>query len=554
MRLRKTGIIVHRVNNAFSADCEGQMLELLPDLISRSASRAEDTPAIRHKDLTLSYGELLDAVRRFSNGLYSAGIERGDRVAVFAGKCPEYVVAMFGCNEAGGAFVPINGLLKPQQVAYILKDCNVRVLVTTAARLGRLTEVLPDCPDLRCIVVIDSEDAAAGAPGLDQSGWKPFLDAAEPARRHRVIASDMSAIMYTSGSTGLPKGVVLSHTNMLLGASSVASYIGNTPEDRILAALPLSFDAGLSQLTTGLYAGACVILHEYLLARDVVRIVEREQITGLTAVPPMWIQLTEQSWPEGAPDSLRYFANTGGKMPRETLNRLRAIFKKADPFLMYGLTESFRSTYLPPGEVDRRPDSIGKAIPNVEVMVARPDGSLCDTGEVGELVHRGPLVSLGYWNDPERTAVRFKPAPGQLPELPNPELAVWSGDSVKADEEGYLYFVGRMDDMIKTSGYRVSPAEVEEIAYDTGLVSEVAALGISHAKLGQAIVLVAKSRSSDSEPTDALLLEIRSRAPNYMIPAAVHWKDSLPRNANGKIDRPTLVNEFANLFDEARQQ
>jgi acyl-CoA synthetase (AMP-forming)/AMP-acid ligase II len=263
----------------------------------------------------------------------------------------------------------------------------------------------------------------------------------------------------------------------------------------------------------------------------------------------MWIQLTEQKWPEGSTDSVRYFANTGGKMPRETLDSLRRVFQKAEPFLMYGLTEAFRSTYLPPAEVDRRPDSIGVAIPNVEVMVVGQDGKLCAPGEVGELVHRGPLVSMGYWNDPERTAQRFRPAPGQPAELPNPELAVWSGDSVRADEDGYLYFVGRMDEMIKTSGYRVSPAEVEEIAYSTGLVSEVAALGIAHKKLGQGIVLVAKAKDGGNPSTDDLLNEIRTEAPNYMVPHSVQWKDELPRNANGKMDRTALAAEYADHFN-----
>jgi acyl-CoA ligase (AMP-forming) (exosortase A-associated) len=338
--------------------------------------------------------------------------------------------------------------------------------------------------------------------------------------------------------------------NMLVGATSVATYIGNQAQDRILAILPLSFDAGLSQVTTGIYAGACVVLHNHLLPRDVVRVVENESVTGLTAVPPLWMQIADQQWPAGSADSVRYFANTGGKMPRETLATLRSIFSHAKPFLMYGLTEAFRSTYLPPAEVDRRPDSIGKAIPNAEILVVAKDGSLCGPGEVGELVHRGPLVSLGYWNDPERTAHRFRPAPGQPDGLPNPELAVWSGDSVKTDDEGFLYFVSRMDEMIKTSGYRVSPAEIEEVVYDTGLVSEVAALGIPHPRLSQAIVLVAKAKQGRDASTEVLLAQLKPQVPNYMVPQAVFWKDSLPRNANGKLDRRRLAEEYADLFDE----
>ncbi len=244
--------------------------------------------------------------------------------------------------------------------------------------------------------------------------------------------------------------------------------------------MPLSFDYGMSQLTTAFHAGASVVLMNYLLARDVVRAVEQYKITGLACVPPLWIQLAGLDWPEAASKSVRYFTNSGGRMPRAILDQLRTRLPNAKPYLMYGLTEAFRSTYLPPSEVDKRPDSIGKAIPNAEVMVVRPDGTLCDPGEPGELVHRGPLVSLGYWNDKGRTAERFKPAPGQPSGIPLTEMAVWSGDTVMRDEEGFLYFVGRRDEMIKTSGYRVSPNEVEEVIFASGQVRVAAAVGVEH--------------------------------------------------------------------------
>ena len=235
-----------------------------------------------------------------------------------------------------------------------------------------------------------------------------------PARPgHRVIDTDVVGILYTSGSTGKPKGVVLSHRNMVAGAKSVASYLENHAGDTLLAALPLSFDAGFSQLTTAFHVGARVVLLNYLLPRDVLKAIEREKVTGLTAVPPLYIQLTQLNWPESITEHLRYFANTGGRMPRETLDALRRHLPKTKPFLMYGLTEAFRSTYLPPEEVDRRPDSIGKAIPNAEILVLREDGSPCAPNEPGELVHRGALVGMGYWNDPEKTAERYKPLAGQ---------------------------------------------------------------------------------------------------------------------------------------------
>ena len=524
------------------------MIENLSDLIHRSASRSPDSLAIRYKAESLSYAELFGATEAFAAGLATLGLERHDRVAIFAGKQAETVIAMFGTSLAGGVFVPINSLFKASQVAYILNNCEVRILVTTQARFNDLTSILPDCPGLRQIIIMDGSDPAPLDSGVEALDWRSVCKSGNSRKWPRIICSDMAAIMYTSGSTGLPKGVVLSHANLTIGAQSVTHYLENSSGDRILAVLPLSFDAGLSQLMTGFHAGASVILHEFLLARDVVRIVGREQITGITGVPPLWMQLAEQKWPEGCTDSVRYFANTGGKMPRETLGHLRKIFPNAKPYLMYGLTESFRSTYLPPSEVDKRPDSMGKAIPNVEVMVVAGDGSLCGPGQVGELVHRGPLVSLGYWNDPERTASRFRPAPGQPPGLPNPELAVWSGDSVKMDDDGYLYFVGRMDDMIKTSGYRVSPAEVEEVVYDSGLVSEVAAIGIPHQRLGMGIVLIAKPKNVGEKPTEELLGHIRTQVPNYMVPLAVHWRESLPRNANGKLDRRAMSEELTDTL------
>ena len=353
-----------------------------------------------------------------------------------------------------------------------------------------------------------------------------------------AVDLDMAAILYTSGSTGKPKGVVLSHRNLIVGAESVSSYLENTADDVILSALPLSFDAGFSQLTTAFAVGAHVILLNYLVPGDVVKLCAKHKVTGLTCVPPLWLQIADLEWPPEAAANMRYFANTGGRMPKATLDRLRTIFPEAAPYLMYGLTEAFRSTYLDPGQVDRRPDSIGKAIPNAEIVVVRPDGTRCEPGEPGELVHRGALVALGYWGDPARTAERFRPAPGDPPDWRTPELAVWSGDTVVADEEGYLYFVGRRDEMIKTSGYRVSPTEVEEVAYDSGLVRDAVALGVEDARLGQRIVLLATA-AGELDPK-SLIAYMRSKLPLYMVPATIEVRDQLPRSPNGKFDRSPI--------------
>jgi acyl-CoA ligase (AMP-forming) (exosortase A-associated) len=525
------------------------MARLLHELILEQADRRPAATAIAHRQTHLDYAALAGQVQTVGRGLRALGLNRAERVAVYLPKRPETVAALFGAALAGGVFVPINPLLKAEQVAYILRDCNVRILVTARDRAASLEPVLADCPDLHSLVLADDAAPVSQRPRHWQLlGWPALLDVANSPPPARVIDLDMAAILYTSGSTGKPKGVVLSHRNLLAGAHSVADYLGNRTDDRILAVLPFSFDYGLSQLTTAFVAGARAVLMDYLLPRDVVVAVAREGITGLAAVPPMWVQLAPLEWPAAAVDSLRYFTNSGGAMPRATLAALRQALPKTTPYLMYGLTEAFRSTYLPPEEIDRRPDSIGKAIPNAEVQVVREDGTPCAPGEPGELVHRGSLVALGYWNDPVKTAERFRPAPGLNPGLPLPELAVWSGDTARMDEDGFLYFIGRKDDMIKTSGYRVSPTEVEEVLYSSGQVAESAALGIPHPALGQAIIAVIKPLRDDFNES-ALITHCKQHLPNFMVPLQMISRPTdLPRNPNGKIDRKALAEQLRHLF------
>jgi acyl-CoA ligase (AMP-forming) (exosortase A-associated) len=520
---------------------------LLHELILASSLRFAQQTALTFGDTALSYGRLADEVCSFAAGLMSIGSAKSDRVGVFLDKQPETVIASFGASAAGCVFVPVNPLLKAEQVSYILRDCNVRVLVTSSERLELLSPVLQECPDLRH-VVITTADEPAPIIDLCTHRWSQFLDA-PLVPGHRIIDVDMAAILYTSGSTGKPKGVVLSQRNMVAGAKSVASYLENTSDDTLLAALPLSFDAGFSQLTTAFLVGARVVLINYLLPKDVLNALTKERVTGLTAVPPLYIQLSHLPWPASITDHLRYFANTGGRMPLETLTALRARLPRTRPYLMYGLTEAFRSTYLPPEEIDRRPDSIGKAIPNAEIMVLRQDGTPCAPNEPGELVHRGALVGMGYWNDPVKTAERYKPLPAREPGLVLPEVAVFSGDTVRRDDDGFLYFIGRVDEMIKTSGYRISPTEIEEVIYGTQLVAEAAAFGVPHPNLGQAIVVVVTPNASGSIDSATLLARCREHLPAFMLPAKIDIRPGpLPRNPNGKIDRKALGAEFQQLF------
>ncbi|PHV05296.1 acyl-CoA ligase (AMP-forming), exosortase A system-associated [Janthinobacterium sp. BJB412] len=536
------------------------MSQLVHDLLFEAARRAPGAEALVHGARRLDYAALAEAVRGAAGALLRQGLGRQERLAVYLEKNLENVTAMFGAAAAGASFVPVNPLLKPEQVAYILADCDVAVLVTSLERLRLLKPALAGCPALRLVLLTGLAAGAAPPewpelPGLRLRGWDELMaagalpDGAGAVAPHRCVDADMAAIMYTSGSTGKPKGVVLSHRNLVAGAHSVAEYLENSPADRILAVLPLSFDYGLSQLTTGFRAGACVVLLNHLLPQDVLRAVRDERITGLAGVPPLWRQLAGLNWP--ADCTLRYLTNSGGAMPRPTLEALRRALPAARPFLMYGLTEAFRSTYLPPDELERRPDSMGRAIPNAEIMVLRPDGSECEADEPGELVHRGALVGMGYWNDPVNTALRYRVLAPRVAGLTLPEIAVWSGDTVRKDAEGFLYFIGRNDEMIKTSGYRVSPAEIEEVVYARQQVAEAAAFGVPHPALGQAIVVVASVRDGVALTPEELLAACRPELPGYMLPAKiVIWPESLPRNPNGKIDRKQLSLQFLASFVE----
>src|SRR3546814_840328 len=416
---------------------------------------------------------LVTGVQTCALPIWAKALKPGDRVASWLPKTRMTSITPLACARAGVIHVPINPLLKHAQVAHILFDSGASLLISGAARLATLAEGdLPaDCS------AAEEEEGAAMLGGKDRL---PPSDA---------NPDDVAALLYTSGSTGRPKGVVLSHANLWLGAISVAYYLALGPDDRTLAVLPLSFDYGQNQLLSTWAAGGEVIPLEYLSARDVIRAVERHDVTTLAGVPPLWVQLVEAVWPPQAALSLRRLTNSGGRLPMSVLRRMREMFPAAEIFPMYGLTEAFRSTYLDPALVDAHPDSIGTAVPFAELMVLRPDGTETAAEEGGELVHAGPLVAKGYWNDPERTAERFRPAP---PASRYGGTAVWSGDTVKRDEQGLLYFVSREDAMIKTSGNRVSPTEVEEAAIASGLVAEAVAMGVPDDRLGQAIALVVR--------------------------------------------------------------
>jgi acyl-CoA ligase (AMP-forming) (exosortase A-associated) len=475
--------------------------------------------ALITRDRALSYAELEVLTGKVAAWLCASGVVAGDRVATWLPKTILACIMPLAAPRAGLIHVPVNPLLKAQQVGHILSDSGASLLITTEQRAALLSDLKAKV-GLEALLLEQCETLAPLPPS--QAG-----------------SDDLAALLYTSGSTGMPKGVMLSHGNLWLGADSVADYLKIVPEDKTLAVLPLSFDYGQNQLLSSWYAGASVAPLDFLMPRDVVKAVERWSITTLAGVPPLWTQLTEIDWPDTASQTLRRLTNSGGALTPGLIKAMQRCIPSADIYPMYGLTEAFRSTYLDPALVDEFPTSMGKAIPYAEILVIGADGEIPAPKMPGELVHAGPLVAKGYWQDPERTAQRFRAAP---PQSAYGGIAVWSGDTVRRDEQGLLYFVGRDDEMIKVSGNRISPTEIEQAAAATGLVAECVAIGVPDARLGQAITLVARALSNNAK--DELLTKLKAQLPSFMIPSVIEWRDDLPRNANGKLDRALLKKEI----------
>ncbi len=473
-----------------------------------------DAPALVIRDRVITYEELNLRIGRLATWLAGQGLAAGDRVATWLGKGEIACLMPLATVRAGLVHVPVNPLLKAGQLGHIMEDSGARLLITNAARAGDLAFA-----DEKMLLAVLDDTYACAMPPLPPT----------------TSSDTLATILYTSGSTGRPKGVMLSQANLALGAISVALYLKLAPDDKTLAVLPFSFDYGQNQLLSTWRAGGCVVPLDYLTPRDVIKACAKHNITTLAAVPPLWVQLVEQEWPAEAIENMRRLTNSGGALTPSLVKMLRSIFgERTDIYAMYGLTEAFRSTYLDPALIDAKPTSMGQGIPFAEIMVVAPDGSKAASDQPGELVHAGPLVAQGYWQDETRTAQRFKPAPAFSC---YGGMAVWSGDTVKRDADGLLYFVGRDDAMIKTSGNRVSPTEIEEAAVESGLVAEACALGRKDERLGAAIVLFVRGCGND----EGLKAHLKATLPNFMQPAQVVWLDEFPKSANGKLDRNHLA-------------
>jgi acyl-CoA ligase (AMP-forming) (exosortase A-associated) len=509
---------------------------LLHHLLERAASSWPQKEAVVDRDRRFDWAGVRRAAGALAAALEEHGIERRDRVAIYLDKCFEEAASIFGISMAGGVFVPVNALLKPTQVGHIVSDCQVRFLVTTDARWRQLQSAIADLASIEKVFLVDR-------PEMDDPRLVREVFSRAPIEKPNdaCIGEDLAAILYTSGSTGRPKGVMLSHRNLIAGSRIVCTYVGIQHDERILSVLPFSFDYGLNQLVTATDKGATIVLLSFRFGDEIVRTIQKEKITGLAGVPTVWAMLTQAapSFAKTKLETLRYITNSGGPVPSETSRKIRELQPHVSIFLMYGLTEAFRSTYLPPSEVDRRPTSIGKAIPETEIFLVNSAGERCKAGESGILVHRGPTVSLGYWNRPEDTARVLKKNP-LLGEHEGSDVVCVSGDLVRMDEEGFLYFVGRNDAMIKSAGYRISPSEVEEVLMATKLLAQAAVIGLPDAIMGERVHAVVVPAANTQVDKASLLDACTRELPQHMVPRDIEVVSELPRSPNGKVDHKRL--------------
>lgn len=512
----------------------------LDDLVRNAARCTPDKPAlVTTEGRDLSYEKVWQLTQSLNQQLLNLGVRQGMKVGLYLPKHLLAAIGPFSLSMLGAVFVPINPTLKASQVAHIAEDCGMHGLITSPERLVRLQSELGDFK-VPYILLSNSpsepltgESKCAVWSEIDEHGLHELVNREAPAK-------ELAALLYTSGSTGKAKGVMVSHENLILGAESVNQYLGINAEDRILALLPFSFDYGLNQLISSVMARATCFLCDFFLVKDVVKLVARHKITGLAGVPTLWAQLCAADWGKEAGDSVRYFTNSGGSLPQQVLEQLQKIFPNASPYLMYGLTEAFRSTYVPPDRLDDAKSAIGISVPNAEIFVVDAEGNRVDGRGQGELVHAGPLVTLGYWDRPEDTAAVFKTLPWDAS-----QRAVWSGDEVFRDEQGILYFLGRRDAMIKTSGYRVSPEEIEEVCYGSRIVAQAGAFGLNDARLGQTIHVAVVFKEELELSEQELLMELKNHCrinlPTYLVPLRFIRYEELPLNANRKIDRKQLA-------------
>src|SRR5579862_781948 len=486
----------------------------------------------------LTYSEIETAANQLARALIARGLERWDRVVIYANNTVETVFAIFAVLKARGVFVLVNPTTKPDKLSYILNNCRATVLITTGSLIRTAAAAAGPVPYLKAVIV-SNPIAHLDIPEIPEKEVVSLGFAMEGQSGERVRAKnidiDLAALIYTSGSTGQPKGVMLTHLNIVSAATSITTYLDNTPDDIILNVMPLSFDYGLYQLLMAFKIGGTLVLEQsFTYRRTILNTLAREHVTGFPIVPTIASILLQMDLASYNFPNLRYITNTAAALPVTHIRRLREAFPNVKIFSMYGLTECKRVSYLPPDQLEVRPESVGRGMPNEEVYLGDEAGNRVGPHVVGELVVRGANVMKGYWELPGETAKVLRP--GIFPD----EKVLHTGDLFRADEEGYLYFVGRKDDMIKTRGEKVSPREVENILYSHPKVGEAAVIGVPDEVLGSAICAFISPKPGEAVSE----MEIRGFCAEhlevFMVPQIVQLRPTLPKSANGKIAKREL--------------
>jgi amino acid adenylation domain-containing protein len=511
---------------------------LVHHFLEHSAKRFPDKTALVCGEERLTYGQVNAKANRLARHLIASGLRRKDRVAIFLDTSLEAVISVFGALKAGGIFLMLSPTMKAKKLSYILKDSGARCMVTHSAKAQIAIEALADAPELEHVVWAGSNPGRPGNPKMQYVTWEEAInpEAGLQDLDTPCIDVDLATIIYTSGSTGEPKGVMSAHCNVVAAARSITQYLGNTENDIVMNALPLSFDYGLYQvLMAFLYGGTVVLEKSFLFPVKVLEIVVAERVTGFPMVPTMVALLLQmENLSKFDFSSLRYITNTAAALPAACIRKLQSLFPHVTIFSMYGLTECKRVSYLPPDQLDKRPDSVGIPIPNEEVFVVDKNGKEVPDGVVGELVIRGSNVMQGYWNSPAETSKRFKP--GSYPG----ERLLYSGDYFKRDLDGYLYFVARKDDMIKTKGERVSPKEIENVLCELEGIVEAAVIGVPDPILGQAIKAFIVIDPKVEITEKKVMSYCSKNLEPFMMPKSIEIKDAFPRTTTGKIDKKLL--------------
>lgn len=511
----------------------------LEAFLEQSAQRFPDKVALICGNGRWTYAQLDRAANQLAHGLVAHGVNRSDRVAICLDNSFEAVVAVFAVLKAGAVFLMVNPTTKTGKLAYILNNSRAVALISSGRKLAGLSDVWPQTPHLKSVIAVGPDAPLPTPPEKQLDRWEQFFlrhsaDVQAPSKR--AIDIDLAALMYTSGSTGNPKGVMLTHLNMVSAATSITTYLENAPDDIVLNVLPLSFDYGLYQvLMAARFGGTVVLERSFTYPHAVLQKLVAERVTGFPLVPTMAAILLQMDLSRYDLSALRYVTNTGAALPVDHILRLRALLPHARLFSMYGLTECKRVSYLPPDQLDVRPGSVGRGMPNEEVYLVDDDGNRLGPGSTGQLVVRGANVMKGYWELPQETDKMLKPGP-----LPG-EKVLYTGDVFRTDLDGYLYFVGRKDDIIKSRGEKVSPKEVENALCSHPEVAEAAVIGIPDPILGQAIKAIVTRTSGSSLTQQDLLRHCALRLEDFMVPQVVQFRDTLPKSPNGKIDKRALA-------------